>query len=180
MRRWPSVGRREHEPSPRPSPAKGEGSIPLAVLRNCRAQRRSTDLPASHGNRASDDAGQNVPLLGIAGRMGVVRAESERADAAFELLLWLTDSQWASQVFAASPATTLFRRSQVASPKAWVESNVSATAARQYAEQTAETLHAQARNSSRRSACPAGPTIWRLSMKPCRRPSAASKRRPRH
>ena len=79
-------------------------------------------------------------LLGVAGRMGVVRAESEHADAAFELLLWLTDPQWGSQVFAASPATTLFRRSQVASPKAWVESNVSATAARQYAEQTAETL----------------------------------------
>ena len=58
----------------------------------------------------------------------------------FELLLWLTDPQWCSQVFAVSPATTLFRRSQVASPKAWVESHVSATAARQYAEQTAETL----------------------------------------
>ena len=72
--------------------------------------------------------------------MGVVRAESERADAAFELLLWLTDPQWGSQVFAASPTTTLFRRSQVASPRAWVEGTVSATAARQYAEQTAETL----------------------------------------
>ena len=79
-------------------------------------------------------------LLGVAGRMGVVLAESEHADAAFELLLWLTDPQWGSQVFAASPATTLFRRSQVASPQAWVESSVSATAARQYAEQTAETL----------------------------------------
>ena len=66
--------------------------------------------------------------------------KAEHADAAFELLLWLTDPQWGSQVFAASPATTLFRRSQVASPKAWVENNVSATAARQYAEQTAETL----------------------------------------
>ena len=87
-----------------------------------------------------DDAGQHVPFLGIAGRMGVVRAESPHADAAFQLLFWLTDPQWSSQVFAASPATTLFRRAQVLSPKAWVEGNVSATAAKQYAEQTAETL----------------------------------------
>ncbi len=72
--------------------------------------------------------------------MGVVSAASEHTDAAFELLLWLTDPQWSSQVFAASPSTTLFRSGQVASPKAWVESNVSATAGRQYAEQTEETL----------------------------------------
>ena len=70
----------------------------------------------------------------------MVRAESSHAAAAFEFLFWLTDPQWGSQVFAASPATTLFRRSQVASPKAWVESSISATAARQYAEQTADTL----------------------------------------
>ena len=87
-----------------------------------------------------DDASQCVPLLGVAGRVGLVLAESRHADAAFELLLWLTEPQWSSQVFAASPATTLFRRSQVGSAKAWVESNVSASAARQYAEQTAETL----------------------------------------
>ena len=88
----------------------------------------------------NDNAGQCVPLLGVAGRMGLVNAEGEHVDAAFEFLLWLTGPQWDSQVLAASPATTLFRRSQVASPKVWVENDVSATAARQYAEQTAETL----------------------------------------
>ena len=88
----------------------------------------------------SDDAGQHVPFLGIAGRMGVVRAGSEHSAAAFELLLWLTDPQWVGQVFASSPATTLFRHTQVASPKTWVEPQASQTAARQYAEQTAETL----------------------------------------
>jgi ABC-type glycerol-3-phosphate transport system substrate-binding protein len=87
-----------------------------------------------------DGVDQHVPLLGVAGRMGVVLAGSQHADAAFELLFWLTDPQWCSQVFAASPATTFFRRSQVATARAWVESSASATAARQYAEQTAETL----------------------------------------
>ncbi len=88
----------------------------------------------------SEEEGRHVPLLGVAGRMGVVLAESRHADAAFQLLLWLTDPRWSSQVFAASPATTLFRRGQVASPMAWVESNVSPAAAKQYADQTAETL----------------------------------------
>jgi multiple sugar transport system substrate-binding protein len=97
--------------------------------------------PSSHDwEPRGDDAGQHVPFLGVAGRMGVVRAESPHAGAAFQLLFWLTDPQWSSQVFAASPATTLFRRSQVLSPKAWVEGNVSAMAAKQYAERTAETL----------------------------------------
>jgi len=86
------------------------------------------------------ESATRVPFLGISGRVGVVRAESEHADAAFELLLWLTDAQWGSRVFAASPATTLFRRGQVAAPAAWVESNISAPAAGQYAEETVETL----------------------------------------
>ena len=123
-----------------PSPRKGSGEIPLAGFAELPGATEVYRPSSNAWEPRSDDAGQYVPLLGVAGRMGVVRAESEHADAAFELLLWLTDPQWGSQVFAASPATTLFRRSQVASPKAWVESNVSATAARQYAEQTAETL----------------------------------------
>ena len=87
-----------------------------------------------------DDAGQSVPLLGVAGRVGVVSAGSEHVDAAFQLLVWLTDQPWDSRVFAASPATTLFRSGQVASARAWVEGNAPAAAARRYAEQTAETL----------------------------------------
>jgi ABC-type glycerol-3-phosphate transport system substrate-binding protein len=88
----------------------------------------------------SGDAGRRVPLLGISGRMGVVRAESEHADAAFQLLLWLSDPQWSAQVFAGSPATTLFRNDQIAAAKNWVESGVSTSATRQYAQQTAATL----------------------------------------
>jgi ABC-type glycerol-3-phosphate transport system substrate-binding protein len=87
-----------------------------------------------------DDTGCCVPLLGVSGRMGVVRAEGGHAEAAFQLLLWLADPPWGSQVFSVSPSTTLFRRPQAVSPKAWVDSGVSTTAARQYAEQTAESL----------------------------------------
>ena len=133
-RRWPSVGQRGAKPSP---PALSQtsyrrrqrGESPPAGFAELPGATEVYQSSSKSWEPRSDDAGQRVPLLGVAGRMGVVRAESEHTDAAFEFLLWLTDPQWASQVFAASPATTLFRRAQVASPKAWVESDVSATAA---------------------------------------------------
>ena len=83
----------------------------------------------------SADAGRRVTLLGISGRLGVVRVGCEHADAAFELLLWLSDPQWSAQVFAGSPATTHFRSDQLGESKHWVESEVS-NSAHQYAEQT--------------------------------------------
>ncbi|MGO9111058.1 MAG: ABC transporter substrate-binding protein [Thermoguttaceae bacterium] len=126
-----------------PSLAKGEGRNPLVGFAELPGATEIYQPSSSSWEPRSDDDGQHVPLLGVTGRMGVVHVESEHSDAAFELLLWLTDSRWGSQVFAASPATTLFRRSQVVSPKAWVENSVSPTAARQYAEQTAETLSRQ-------------------------------------
>ena len=86
------------------------------------------------------DAGRHVPLLGISGRLGVVRTGGQHVDAAFELLLWLSDPQWSAQVFAGSPATTLFRSDQIAAAKSWVASGVSTSAARQYAEQTSAAL----------------------------------------
>ena len=126
--------------SPVPLSSKGAGGVAIAGFAELPGATEVYSLSSNAWEPRGDDAGQHVPLLGIAGRMGVVRAESPHADAAFELLLWLADPQWGSQVFAGSPATTLYCRSQVGSPKAWVESSVSATAARQYAEQTAETL----------------------------------------
>jgi multiple sugar transport system substrate-binding protein len=86
------------------------------------------------------DAGRRVPLLGISGRLGVVRAGGQHVDAAFEFLLWLSDPQWSAQVFAGSPATTLFRTDQIGAAKHWVESEVSTSAAHQYAEYTSAAL----------------------------------------
>jgi len=133
---WPTGARTA---APGPASTKGAG-VPPAGFAELPGGAEVYSPSSSSWEPRDDAAGQHVPLLGIAGRIGVVCAESPHADAAFELLLWLADPQWSSQVFAASPETTLFRRWQVASPKPWVESYVSATAARQYAEQTAETL----------------------------------------
>jgi ABC-type glycerol-3-phosphate transport system substrate-binding protein len=82
-----------------------------------------------------DDDDSRVPLLGIAGRLGVVTAKSEHREAAFQLLLWLSDSRTSPQVSAASAATTLFCRSQLKSPSLWVEKPATAAAV-QYGDAT--------------------------------------------
>jgi ABC-type glycerol-3-phosphate transport system substrate-binding protein len=96
------------------------------------------------------DTERQVPLLGIAGRMGSVVQEAAAlepatsapatpgsnaaAEPAFELLVWLSTKPWDRQICPASPATTLFRRSQIAEANRWVEASIDSAAARQYAD----------------------------------------------
>jgi len=87
------------------------------------------------------DEDSHVPLLGAGGRLGMVVKQSPSPEAAFHLLLWLSDPQWSRQASAASPATTLFRRSQVKSARAWVEEPMPSAAAGQYAAITEQTLN---------------------------------------
>jgi ABC-type glycerol-3-phosphate transport system substrate-binding protein len=96
---------------------------------------------AWEARRADEDP--HVPLLGIAGRLGAVTARCSSPDAAFRLLLWLSDAQWNRQVSAASPATTLFRQSDVRLPQAWTEPEIPPATAAQYALLTQQTLSRQ-------------------------------------
>ena len=82
----------------------------------------------------------HVPLLGVAGRVGAVSALAAHPEAAWELLLWLSADPWGRQVCPVSPATTLFRRSQLQWPRQWTEPPVSPAVAAQYAALTAKTL----------------------------------------
>jgi multiple sugar transport system substrate-binding protein len=102
--------------------------------------------------RRAADTEQHVPLLGVAGRMasviqpaaardpGATRepAVTAAAEPAFELLVWLASKPWDRQICPASPATTLFRRSQIAEAGRWVETGIDSVAARQYAEVEAQ------------------------------------------
>ena len=89
--------------------------------------------------RAEDEC-PRVPLLAVAGRLGVVSREAAHAGAAQELLAWLSGPEWSTAVSAGSPATTLFRREHLAAPRAWVEPPARADAAAQYAAATAAAL----------------------------------------
>ena len=51
-----------------------------------------------------------VPLLTIAGRLGVVARGGPRRDAAFQVLEWVSGPAWAGRIFAGSGSTTLFAR----------------------------------------------------------------------
>lgn len=91
--------------------------------------------------RKPDDE-PRVPLLGIAGRMGSVVRGSSSADAAFSLLAWLSSDEWSARICTASPATTLFRRSQMAQVRQWVDPDMAPAAAKQYAGVAAEAFSA--------------------------------------
>jgi len=89
-----------------------------------------------------DDAVGRVPLLEIAGRLGVASDQSQHAHAAFQLLSWLS-GKFGTDVCSVSPATTLFRRSQFKDLPSWVEKPISGAAADEYARLTQETFRRQ-------------------------------------
>ncbi|HEX5498030.1 MAG TPA: hypothetical protein VFX03_02345, partial [Thermomicrobiales bacterium] len=68
------------------------------------------------------------------GRLGSIAKESSRTDAAGHLLAWLSGPEWGGRVSASSPATTLYRESQLAAPGEWLAQHVEEPAALQYAE----------------------------------------------
>ncbi len=82
----------------------------------------------------------HLPLVPIAGRLGAVVKDSANADAAYRLLSWLSGPQWGAQVSASSPSTSIYRRSQAASPQKWVEAGAPAAVARQYATVAGQSL----------------------------------------
>ncbi|MHB1033721.1 MAG: ABC transporter substrate-binding protein [Pirellulales bacterium] len=89
------------------------------------------------------DESRSVVVLGMAGRVGSVSAESPQREAAFELLAWLSGRELSPSVSTASPATTLYRRSHVAAPGRWVEQGTKSSAAEQYAQVVKQTLSRQ-------------------------------------
>jgi multiple sugar transport system substrate-binding protein len=75
-----------------------------------------------------------VPLVGVSGRLGSVTKSSTQPDAAFQLLGWLSGSQWSERVSTTSAETTLFRKSQLKNARPWTDSRIDEAAADEYAE----------------------------------------------
>ena len=85
----------------------------------------------------------HVPVLALAGRLGSTSATSAHAVDTFQLLAWLSGREWGTQVASASPATTLYRRSQIRQPLAWVDRGTDAEAALAYASGVHDALDRQ-------------------------------------
>lgn len=83
--------------------------------------------------RESSEDG-HVTLLGVAGRMGSVVKGSSRSSTAMSLLVRLSSAAWSQDISPRSPATTLYRTSQLPTVKAWVGESFSADAATAYGE----------------------------------------------
>jgi len=98
------------------------------------------NIGASRWDTRAEDVDPRVPLLGSAGRIGVVAVGSANRPTAFRLLAWLSGGQYGSKLCASSPATTLFRRPQLKSPQTWAEAPVPPVAAAQYAAATERTF----------------------------------------
>ncbi len=81
-----------------------------------------------------------MPVIPLAGRLGVVLRGSPRADAAFNLLVFLSGEKWGTRVASASSATTLYRRSQRANVAKWVEAGIDRAASRPYAQVVSDAM----------------------------------------
>jgi ABC-type glycerol-3-phosphate transport system substrate-binding protein len=94
-------------------------------------------------NRNADESSR-IPLLCVAGRLGSVTRGAVHPENALQLLAWLSGRQWGSKVSSASPATTLYRHSQIKTAQDWLEPKIDIQAARQYAHTVEASLGRQA------------------------------------
>ncbi|HEV3021496.1 MAG TPA: extracellular solute-binding protein [Pirellulales bacterium] len=81
-----------------------------------------------------------VPLVGASGRLGSVTKASAQPDAAFQLLGWLSGSQWSERVSTTSGETTFFRKSQLKNARPWTDARMDEAAADEYAETVQQAL----------------------------------------
>lgn len=116
-----------------------KSSVPMAVTALPGSQEVFNIDEGRWEVREKDQSWQ-VPLLGIAGRLGVVYKNSKQQTAAARLLLWLSGSSSRPVPASRSHATTLYRTDQIRRAEQWVEPSISPEAADHYAELTHETL----------------------------------------
>jgi multiple sugar transport system substrate-binding protein len=123
-------------PDSAPMPALGFAELPGA-------QQVYNIASGNWENRKSEES-TRVPLLCFAGRLGSVTKETKQADAALQLLAWLSGREWGAAVSSASAATTLYRRSQLRAPRPWLDPRTDQQAAAQYAEMVRDAFGRQA------------------------------------
>jgi multiple sugar transport system substrate-binding protein len=128
---WPA-------PLAQESGAKREGKIAFALVPgSSQAYRFSTKDWMKRG----EDENPHVPLLAISGRMAAVSTSSANRRRAQGFVIWLAGREISQQIAAHSLATTLFRRSQIASAGRWA-GTLSTESSRQYAETLERSLTA--------------------------------------
>lgn len=90
--------------------------------------------------RESTETG-HVTLLSVSGRLGSVVKGSARSSAAASLLARLSSAEWSKDISPRSPATTLYRSSQIPYARTWTGESFSTEAAAAYGELVRQSLH---------------------------------------
>jgi ABC-type glycerol-3-phosphate transport system substrate-binding protein len=138
---WPSAA---GEPTEKQADTVNPGEKSPAVM-----QFGIAELPGSTEVYSLDDRdwvargeveSPRIPLLAVAGRLGVVAARSPHQDAAFRLLLWLSGEKNSKEICPASLATTLFRKSHQQKPRLWGEKTIPTKILSDYAEMLAAVM----------------------------------------
>jgi ABC-type glycerol-3-phosphate transport system substrate-binding protein len=146
---WPSSAQRDARPTPSENPkgsptdgkdAKAEGREIRLSLAELPGSTEVYNIASQAWETRRVDEDARVPLLGVAGRLGVVTTRCAWSDAAFRLLAWLSGQPSSRAAAAFSPATTLFRQSDLRFPQVWTEANFPPALAAQYALLTQQTL----------------------------------------
>jgi len=111
------------------------------------AELPGADVVYNHSNehweKRETEEPPHVPLLAAAGRLGSITAQARQPQAALQFLAWLGGREWGAQVAGASPATTLYRKSQIRAPQPWVDRGTDADAAQVYATTVHDALNRQ-------------------------------------
>ncbi len=127
---------------PSPSFANDDGSDPTAFPSMSVAQCPGSDIYYRSFRKRwlSRPAGESVhvPLLGVDGRIGSVARESRHADAAFQLINWLSGAETSTKVFSRHAACAPFRRSHLANPTSWLPDRFPDDLAHAYADTVLE------------------------------------------
>ncbi len=145
---WPSSAQRDGRPAAPETNArraaakdsKGEGREIRLTVAELPGSTEVYDISSQSWEPRRREEDTRVPLLGVAGRLGVVTTRCPSPDTAFRLLAWLSGQASGRAAAALSPATTLFRQSDLRFPQNWTEAEFPPAIAAQYALLTQQTL----------------------------------------
>ncbi|NLF72680.1 MAG: extracellular solute-binding protein [Candidatus Anammoximicrobium sp.] len=126
---WPS-----NADTPTSAKTAGPASPIMLAAAELPASADVYDIGNGEWQRRDSAEDGHVTLLSVAGRLGSVVKGSGRAATAMSLLMRLTSAEWSREISPHSPATTLYRTSQLPGVKAWAGESFSADAAMAYAE----------------------------------------------
>lgn len=132
---WPTAAKDRNNKKNEDEKPKGDG-VPRVGFAELPGATKAYNISRQTWDNRTEGEDLQIPLLAVAGRLGVVNKSAGNTQAAFRLLVWLSDNRRGVQISATSPMTTMFRKSHVTMPASWVEKQVSADAAAQYGETT--------------------------------------------